>query len=95
MNYKMQLDPSNYIGSKQPISVGDEISFPNQVMPSGCLFTCIGIGPNNTIILRKLSENSKLMRIEYWYYTRYYAITYSIINSWKTLSLKWSHKLIH
>lgn len=81
MNYKMQLDPSNYIGSKQPISVGDEISFPTQVMPSGDLFTCIGILQNNTIVLRKLSKNSKYMRIEYWYYTRYYAIKYSIINA--------------
>lgn len=83
MNYKMQLDPSNYTGCLQPVSIGDEISFPNQVMPSGCLFTCIGIGPNNTIILRKLSENTKLRRIEYWYYTIYYAIKYSIINGFR------------
>ena len=66
-------------------NVGDTIFVHRNKSKSGChaIFTCVGKSGNRIYRYKNLSENSKLRRIEYWYYTRYYAIKYSIINGFR------------
>ena len=94
---KISIDRSSYSVLPDPMYIGEKIWLPSFLFVDEKAKIIYVLGKDirdNTFICRSLSDNKFRKSLQYWYYTRYYAIKYSIINLWKTLSLRWNHKLI-